>query len=232
MFRWFFLSLLRPSALFAEKAPLFTPPPKWEIADPKTLSPRVQIGFLTKGKKGFCPSLNLSSEPVDIPLEQYVAVVTSLLSKKGTCRDLGPMEVQGGKGKLVQLETTSSFGPLRLMQFIAVWEGRAYVLTACARREDFGSYTATFEKAFRSLQLIENPKDLLNEKRRKALEQSEERVIAAWQKSTSGVESRAKDRAFQKAWKPHEKMVVNQFSDLGAHFQVLLLRQLEEKMTP
>lgn len=231
MSRWFFLFLLLPLALFAERTPLFTPPPKWEIADPKTLTSRVQIGFLTKAKKGFCPSLNLSSEPVDLSLDQYVAIVMNIHAKKGTCRDLGPMKVQGGKGKLVQLETTSKFGPLRLMQFIAVWEGRAYVLTACARREDFGSHTATFEKAFRSLQLVDNLIDLLDEKRRKALELSEARVIAAWQKCKSGVESPAKDRAFQKAWKPHEKMVVTQFSDLGAHFQLLLLRQLEEKIT-
>ena len=230
MYRWFFLFSLLSSALFAEKTPLFTPPPKWQIADPEMLSPRVQIGFLTKGKQGFCPSINLSSEAVNLSLEEYVKVVMGLHSKKGVCRDLGPMKVNGGMGRLLQLESSSKFGPLRLMQLVTVWEGKAYVLTGCARKEDFGSYVTMFEKAFRSLQLTDNLHSLLDEKRYAALKKSEQSVIAAWQKYSGGVESLPTDRDFQKAWKPHEKMVVKEFSDLGAHFQVLLLKQLEEKI--
>lgn len=223
MKRWLFLFLLLSSTLAADKVALFTPPAKWKIADPKTLGPRVEIGFLTKGKKGFCPSINLSSEPADLSLDQYVKVVMGLHRKKGTCRDYGSMHVKGGPARLIQIDTTSNFGSLRLMQLIAVWEGRAFVLTACAPKDDFGSYAPLFEKTFHSLTLTDDLHKLLDEKRQATLHASEARVIAAWQKYRGSVE-------FQKAWKPHEKMVINQFSDLGAHFQVLLLRQLKEKI--
>ena len=58
---------------------IFIPPPSWEMIDAKALSPKVVAGFVKKGKAGFCPSMNLSVEKVDLPLHKYIEEVKKLM---------------------------------------------------------------------------------------------------------------------------------------------------------
>ena len=84
---------------------LFTPPPSWEIADPKTPSKRVIVGFVDKSKSGFRPSLNLTRERVTIPLDEYLAIVQkNCEAKKQPWRHLGKIETQSGPAELIQIE--------------------------------------------------------------------------------------------------------------------------------
>ena len=56
----------------------FTPPSGWDIADPRSLSPRVKIAFLKSTSNGFCPSINLAIEETSVSLNEYLKAVKAI----------------------------------------------------------------------------------------------------------------------------------------------------------
>lgn len=161
---------------------LFSPPEGWEIADSKMPSRRAVIGFVDKRKSGFCPSLNLTQEKMTIPISEYLAIVQkNCRAKKLKWRQLGTIDTLSGKAHLVEIETTTKFGPSRLLQAILPYEDQVFILTAGALKKDFGKQAPIIEKALRSMQV---EKDLFVLAGSKA-----DSLRAAWQKKEDGVES-------------------------------------------
>jgi|GEM_PF-2993743 len=161
---------------------LFSPPEGWEIADSKMPSKRAVVGFVDKTNSGFCPSLNLTQETVSIPIKEYLAIVQkNCQAKKLKWRQLGTLETLSGKAYLVEIESTTKFGPSRILQAILPFEDTVYILTAGALKKDFGKHAPVVERAMRSMQI---EKDLFILAGSKA-----DSLRAAWQKKEDGVES-------------------------------------------
>ncbi len=215
----------------------FTPPQGWEIADPRSLSSRVKIAFLKNTGKGFCPSINLAVEETSVSLNDYLKAVRAIheQDRNNHWRALGKVKTAAGLAQLTEIDSTTEWGPIRILQLIFIKEGQAYVLTAAALKEEFSNYYKEFQSAFRSLTLSS---DLLGNipqlERRETLKQKQQQLIkaagdalAASSKPTSLLE----DPLFQeKYWLPFQQAVLNNFSDMGAFWQVLILRNTQEKL--
>ena len=226
-----FLLTLWGNFCFAQSYGFFTPPKEWMAADPKMLSPRVKIGFLTKGKKEYCPSLNLAMEKVDISLEEYLKIVKTLHSKhKNTrWRDLGKFKTGAGMGHLTEIETKTTFGPARLLQLIFIKDKMAYVMTASALKEEFSSYYQDFQKAFQSFTVTD---DLFESAKNPSLRKAYDELMTAWQKRTPSLQSLTVDEDFNdRYFLPFQKKVMEECSEMGGYWQMLMLQYVQEKLS-
>lgn len=228
--------LIAATYSFADPFCFFTPPPGWEIADPKSLSSRVKIAFLKNTGKGFCPSINLAVEETDVSLYDYLKAVRAIheQDRGNQWRALGKVRTEAGLAQLTEIDASTEWGPIRLLQLILIKEGRAYVITAAALREEFSNFYKDFQSSFRSMTLST---DLLSNipqlERRETLKLKEQKLLDAAQNALakSGETNLLDDTSFQKKyWLPFQKSIVNNFGDMGAFWQVLLLRNTQEKL--
>lgn len=201
----------------------FIPPESWDLADPTTLSQAVKIAFLTKGSKGFCPSINLAIEKTHVSINEYLKAVKAIheQDRSNQWRALGKVKTQSGLAQLTEIDSPSEYGPIRLLQLILLKDGYAYVLTAAALKEEFSAHYQAFQTAFRSLTLTT---DLFNNipqlERRETLKLKQAQLIEA-----------AKDPEFQEEhWLPFQKAVLDGFKDMGTFWQILVLRDSLDKL--
>lgn len=171
-------------ALLATASCLFIPPEGWEIADPKTPSKHAIVGFVDNHKAGFFPSLHLTHEKTDLPIEQYLKIVQKNYQiKKQTFRHLGKIETKSGPADLIEVEVSSAFGPVRLLQALLPYNEDLFILTAGALKKQFNKAAPCIEKAFQSMRICDDLFSLVGEEA--------DSLRDAWQKRKSGIESRA-----------------------------------------
>jgi hypothetical protein len=211
--------------LSAEEASFcfFLPPQGWEITDPTTLSPRVKIAFVKPKNQGFFPSMNLSVEKTSVSLSEYLKAVKAIheQDRNNHWRALGKVHTATGLAQLTEIDTTSEWGPVRMLQLILLKEGHAYVLTAAALKKEFSKFYKEIQTAFRSLTLTTNLLSCIP-----LLEKQE--GLKQKQESLFGV---AKEEHFQeKYWPSFQQEVLTQFAEMGAYWQVLLLKQTQEEL--
>jgi hypothetical protein len=214
----------------------FIPPEGWEIADPKTFKPSVKISFLKRSSKGFCPSINLAVEETQVSLNDYLKAVRAIHEQDRNThwRALGKVRTAAGLAQLTEIDSSTELGPIRILQLILIKEGQAYILTAAAHKEEFADYYKDFQSAFRSLTLTS---DLLSNvpqlDRRETLKEKQDLLILAAEnflQESIGVNPLI-DPAFQeKFWIPFQQSVLDNFEDMGPFWQVLLLKNTQEKL--
>ena len=135
---------------------LFSPPSGWEMAPLKTPSPYVLIRFVGQGATPFRPSMNLAIEEVDITLKEYVKAVQQIhqADPKMRWRDLGPLAMQAGEGRLIELSSSSPYGEMKILQAFFIQENKAYILSTAVLKEEFAQFQWDILKAFRSVHLV------------------------------------------------------------------------------
>ena len=213
----------------------FVPPQDWLLASPERLSPSVEIGFIGKSRKGFCPSLNLAIEKAHISLFEYVKIVKQLHEKdrNNRWRELGKFSTLAGEGILTEIDTKTEIGSLRLLQLILLKNGQFYVLTAGALKEEFASHYEEFEKAFRSLTITSNLISCIkNEPLRIKIEEKIESLKASWLSFPKDESSEKifNSKEFQaKYWLPFQEFITKDFTEMGAYWQILLLKTMREE---
>ncbi|MGC1878774.1 MAG: hypothetical protein WA347_01490 [Rhabdochlamydiaceae bacterium] len=214
----------------------FTPPEAWEVTDPRSLSPKVKIAFLKNNNKGFCPSINLAIEETDVSLNDYLKAVKAIheQDRNNQWRALGKVRTAAGMAQLTEIDSTTEWGAVRILQLIFIKEGRAYVITAAALKEEISNYYKDFQSAFRSF-TISN--DLLSNipqlQRRETLKEKQADLFATSEKyfHSSDKQNPFDDPTFQqKHWLPFQKTVIDNFGDMGAFWQILILRNAHEKL--
>lgn len=147
-----------PESASPVEALLFDAPTGWRHAETPADSPYVKIFIVGTGKKGYPPSINLCIEPFSGSLQEYIKRVQKINQEEGgTWKDLGAFQTPAGKGDLSQLDLITQFGPVRMLHFILVDKGHAYIFTAAARRDEFSLYYKEFFAAIRSLRFGELP---------------------------------------------------------------------------
>lgn len=236
---------------FGEHYCYFIPPPGWSVADPAKLSPRVKVCFVGKSSKGLAPSVNLAAEKVHVSLAAYLTAVKKLheADPGNRFRDLGNFQ----NGRLVEIESKTSFGSVRRLQLILLQDKIAYVLTVGALKDEFSHHYQTFENVLSSLRITD---DLISEL--PALKKAElihlmgqvrEGLIRACKiemppfniltlrksplslrKNNSS--SRVQPPEFQeKIWPPFQQKIVTDFPELGPYWQALLLQNVHTRLT-
>lgn len=214
------------SALFS----FITPPKGWDIADPQYLSKSVQVAFIKKNGSGISPSINLAVEKTNLSLPDYVKVIRQIQEsdRRNRWRKLGKVHTSSGIGQLTEIDTTTEFGSIRMLQLILTKHGHAYVITAAALKEEIAQYYSAFQTTFRSLQITS---DLISTvpqmERRDFLRERTDQLLASLEAQSLTLD----DPSFQKdQWTPFQNTILNNFEDMGAHWQLLMLKQTQEKM--
>jgi hypothetical protein len=213
----------------------FIPPEKWEVSDPRSLSPKVKIAFLKKNSSGFCPSINLAVEETDASSSEYLKAVKAIheQDRANQWRALGKVRTGAGNAQLTEIDSTSEWGPVRILQLILVKEGRAYVMTAAALKEDISKYYKDFQTSFRSFTLTSDLfSNIPQTDRRQTLKQQQIDLLAASEKFLqTQKKSPMEDEKFKEEhWLPFQKSVLNDFGDMGTFWQILVLRNANEKL--
>jgi hypothetical protein len=188
----------------------FFPPSSWSLADPSTLSKRVKVAFFGKGEKGFQPSLNLSVEEIATSASEYLKAVKKIHEKDSAkrWRHLGKFNTAAGEAMLTEIDTRNSWGAIRLLQLIFVKEKSAYILTACALKEEFVKFYKDFQKAFHSFTLTRD-------------------LTEAVSPSLRREELRSQLAKMQEAASPEDKehfrrKILDDFTDMGSYWQLLM----------
>ncbi|MES2122869.1 MAG: hypothetical protein V4492_08865, partial [Chlamydiota bacterium] len=215
----------------------FVPPKGWDLVDPSTYSRHVKIAFLKSGAKHFSPSINLAIEETDASLADYLKAVKGIheRDRKNQWRALGKVRTVAGLAQLTEIDSTSDQGAFRMLQLILVKDKHAYILTASALKEDFSDLYKEFQSAFRSLTLTNDLFSAIPQLERKEnLKTQQQELIAAWERTLPSLENPIlpqENEEFQKAqWTPFEKGILEQCQDMGAHWQLLMLRSTQEKL--
>ncbi|MBY0530019.1 MAG: hypothetical protein K2P51_07490 [Rhabdochlamydiaceae bacterium] len=210
----------------------FLPPKGWDIVDPRTLSPRVQISFFKKKSEGFCPSINLAIEHVDISQSEYLKAVKNIqeADRANRWRHLGKVHTTCGVAELTEIDTQSDWGPVRMLQLILVKHGNAYVLTAAALKKEIPQLYREFQTAFRSLQITEDLISCIPQmERRESLKTVENQLMSCCQ--SMDAQEAFLDLAFQeKHWIPFQASILKDYEDMGAHWQFLVLKDLQSQL--
>jgi hypothetical protein len=222
---------------WAEEFCYFIPPKGWNIANPNALSPRVKIAFLGRSSKGFLPSVNLATEQVNITLAAYIEAVKKIheADPNSTWRDLGKYNTPIGEGRLTEIETKTQNGPARLMQLIVIKNKTAYILTTGALKEEFPKYYKEFETVLASLNMTSDLTSVIpSPQKRTALQNLKEQLEASLKKAEGSfvtVENPFELNSFQKeAWEPFQKKVISDYSEMGAYWQILLLKDIQNNL--
>ena len=211
------LFLLFPFFLYSSVC-YFTPPSDWQCAQPKNMSPHVQVGFVGKGSTEFSPSINLAFEEVDVSLKEYIKAVKGMhLSQKGTSwRDLGKFKLKEGDGRLTEISTTSAWGEVKMLQAIYIRDHKAYILTAAVLKKDYPNLQ---EKILESLQSLSLVPDLLTSVPQK------QSFDEFYSKVNTIPEETTPEQWKKSQWERLQKIVLNDCKEMGGHWQFLVLKE-------
>jgi hypothetical protein len=225
---------------------LFTPPEGWQMADANVLPSHVRVMIIGKGPSSFPPSLNLSWEPYQGTIKQYLKIVNNMNAAEGyTWRDLGTIQTQAGTGSLSQVDTKTQWGNVRLMHVIMIKNGHVYILTASALQEEFSLFYKDFFAAMRSLRIVNNAYEMItNPQQRNQVQTAANKLQSQWQtliaqKQTQFPQmslSDIQDNVFNSEefqttiWNPFKDMLKQKTTQLGADWHALFLQKLEDQL--
>jgi hypothetical protein len=210
------LFLLLATTLFSGQICYFVPPEKWEIAQPKDQTGYLQVGFVNTSYSSYLPRVSLATEDdAGTSVKEYVKQVKELQKTDPSIkewRDLGPLKMQGGMGRLIEMQSSCALGDIKIMQAILLKNQTAYILTASALKKDFPSVQSQVLKTFQSLTLIP---DLTAPIKDRVKKEELKEIFASLGKSSK--EAKSELQKLQKSLKP--------YSDLGAYWEFLALRE-------
>lgn len=216
------------NALFATEYAYFIPPQKWEIADPKTLSPLVKMKFVGPSKEKLKPSINLAIEKiekVDVTIDKYIAEAKKVHESDPhrTWRDLGKFSTPAGEGRLTEISSKSEAGNIRLLQLILFKNHTAYVVTAAALKGEFSSFYQDFHSVFRTFtltsDLVESVPDAVQR----------QKLQVSYKKLSDKLNTNPD--VLEKEWPSFQNEIIKNFSNMGAYWQILFLQSTREKLT-
>jgi hypothetical protein len=224
----------------------FTPPAGWMLADPSILPKRVKTMVVGKAPSSYSPSINLSTEPYNGTLKQYLKIVKNINSSKGyDWKDLGTIQTQSGTASLSQVDTKTQAGMVRLMHVILVKNGNVYILTAAALKDEFPIFYKDFFTAMRSLKVAKDAYEVVTDaQQRTQLKTAADKLQSQWQSLLAQKQKENPQMSWQEIqentfnsqdfqttiWNPFKEMLTQKYSQWGAEWQSLFLQKLEDQL--
>lgn len=203
----------------------FAPPDGWRAQDPTALQ-CANVSYVAKKTRGFTPSINLAIAPTKFSLEEYTldAVKMHRLDKHSTCDRIGTLRTLSGEGNLLRIERQLEWGKVELMQLLQISDGKAYILTAAAKKEHFPNIRSEVTKSFRSLELFNNFFTSANRKSYKLKElikKEKKKIRLPTRVSVPIVVPRLKEIA---------KFCQKELPEKGPYWHALLLKQIANEI--
>jgi len=224
----------------------FSPPAKWQLADSKALPPSVRMMVLGKGQSGLPPSINISSEPYQGTLKQYLKSIKNLTAARGEeWKDLGNITTDAGTGNLSQVDYKSQWGLIRSMQVILLKNKIIYIMNASALKEEFANFYKDFFASMRSLkitkdiyELVPDPKQRMQLKAdaSKLLKQWKEQIAAAQTENPEITLSDLQEKIFNSTdfqshvWTPFKESIKNNYKQISPEWYGLFLQKIEDQL--
>ncbi len=198
---------------------LFSPPAGWQCAKPRNLSQHVQVGFIGKGSTQFHPSINLATEEIEVSLKEYVKDVKEihLSDKNTTWRDLGSFAMKGGVGRLTEITSPSAWGEVKMLQAILVQGKMAYILTAAVLKKEYPNFQKEILESLQSLSLQPDLFAIVDEQKKSEIAQ----IFASLGNASDAPEIK---------WKHLQKIIAEQYQEMGSHWQFLALQEGHSKI--
>jgi len=132
----------------------FTPPSGWHFAENPSNFKRVRTMVVGKGSHELRPSITLGTEPYSGDLKDYLKIIKKISEKsERDWRDLGKIRTEAGDAALLQEDSKTVWGDLRMLHVILLKNGTAYILTSAALKEEFPKFYPDFFRAMRSLRI-------------------------------------------------------------------------------
>ena len=174
----FLFSFLLSRSIICASLPQFCyfhPPKDWLISNPTNLPKEVKIAFIQSERKIITPSINLTLEKVDVPIETYIKEVKKIHQADRTtqCRELGILKTNSGNAHLLEITMKKEWGDVWILQSILIKGGFAHLMTGLSLKKDFMKYHELFLSTFKSLMIVpdlyssvkdDNPRSILREK--------------------------------------------------------------------
>lgn len=132
----------------------FDVPKGWEMVDPKVLLPEVKVMVKGKALKAnhLPPSINLALEETSLSLEEYLDAIKVMNTpdRNRKWSRMGSIHTKAGDMALTQLDLTSKWGDVRMIQALMIKNCVAYVITATSQLSEFSQFSKEFFSAIRS----------------------------------------------------------------------------------
>lgn len=206
------------------------------------LPPHVLFIAVGKGQHPFPPSVNLTYQPFEGTLKQYLKNVKAINeARKDEWKDLGNFRTESGIANLSQVNAKTAWGETKTMHVILLKDGIIYILTASATKEEFPNFYKDFFNTMRSIRIVKNALDLVKPAQRKAqlqttiqnLQTQYQSLLAQQQQTTP---ENSKDQVFQgeefksKYWNIFKLLIDQQFTDMGPSWQNFILEKTKNDL--
>lgn len=154
LFRLLMLFLISFCFVGAEEQITFSPPAGWSMANREGVSDKIKIMVVGITKSHFPPSISLGYEPYTGTMEEYVAEAKKVnTALKSDFRDLGAFDTTAGKGRLVQIDSPSEWGDIRILHLFLIRDKTLIVVTAASLKSEFKIFYQDFFTSLKSLQI-------------------------------------------------------------------------------
>ncbi len=228
--RWYLLLCCLFGTLQAKEYAYFIPPQEWDVIYDAP-SPLVKITFVGKAKKNCRPLINLATEEVDISLKEYVTIVKKKCEQDPhkQWQDLGKFSTQAGEGKLTKIIEKKGGNSLCRLQLILLKNGTIYVLTTNCLEEQFAEFSAQFYASLKSFTITSDLVEAASQGEAK----EKLKVLCSQLLTTTKISADLfADKEFQKQhWQPFTKIILNNYSEMGNYWKILLLQDIKDKLT-
>lgn len=218
----------------------FTPPEGWRMAEKSQLPPNVKVMVVGKGDHVFAPSINLTIEPFQGSLKQYLKLVKAINDSRGaTWQDLGTIQTRAGNADLSQVDVKTEWGDTRLLHVIIVKNSNAYILTAAALKEEFPKFYKEFFTALRSLNINKNLYEMIsNPKKRADLEKTVNILKINWSQhiAANTLDSQSTQDLFNSPefqtiyWKPFADKLAKEYKEMSPKWREQLELQTQTEL--
>lgn len=213
----------------------FQPPEGWLMSNPMHFNEGLKIGFVQSERKIFTPAISLFIEKIPCDEKTYIDAVKKNHRADITksIRELGLLQTKSGKSHLLQIDTKSNWGKIRLLQSILVKDGYAYIQTATCLREDFLKINQELLKSLQSLCVAEDlPSTLENHKE---FDTKLASLFTTWKKylqtAKGEKEELFKANFFQRnQWVPFTDYITQNYEEFGICWQILAIQYVKEQL--
>jgi hypothetical protein len=237
-----FLSAEEP----ASETLTFSPPAGWGLAPRELLTENIKVMVMGKGDHEYPPSINLTLEPWNGTLLEYLKVIRDLNdSQSSNFKELGQVKTEAGEAFLTQEDMRTKWGEVRQMHLLHLHKGTVYILTAASMKEEFPKFYKDFYSSMTSLRIIKNVFDTVpDEKKRQSLKQATTEMGRAFQLLV-GQQKKANPNLapgpllqqvfsgadFQtKFWEPFKTRLSIEYTEMGPEWQNLVLGQVQTSL--
>jgi hypothetical protein len=224
----------------------FSYPKEWSVVIDDTLPEVVEVMVKGGGEYELPPSLNLATEHVSLSQKEYVHNVLQLHKARNShnVKVLGTIQTFSSPATLIEYQTKSGWGDVRMIQAIIVETETAYILTAAALKEEFPQFYKEFFSSIQSLKINSELFTAVEYDIKKQLQNRYDMLYLGWRESYDYYKrthhdlssDKLKELAFESPafqeehWKSFCSVLVEECPEMGAEWHEDVLFKIHKDL--